>query len=253
MAEHIATTNYSHECEGERHRSETSGSSRPAYQVITPYQAGGAWGLQGAQEADGQMRSIRDAADAYREEVAAWEARKLQGSTPSPFALLPQLYPQTIPLHTAPPPHPYTAVSLYRCIPIRYSYATKDPLSANLQPPGLFTLAPTTTATPPPPTRRNGQRCRPHDVAVRRPQASGTPAWCDASGGPYSEQARTSELTTPVPPPSPHPHPHPHPHPPSPSTSPPQPRPNLAPPGPHPHPNIDPDPHALAFSPSPSS
>ena len=113
MAEHIATTNYSHECEGERHRSETSGSSRPAYQVITPYQAGGAWGLQGAQEADGQMRSIRDAADAYREEVAAWEARKLQGSTPSPFALLPQLYPQTIPLHTAPPP-----ASLYCCIPI---------------------------------------------------------------------------------------------------------------------------------------
>ena len=125
MAEHTPTTNDSHEREGERHQSETS-YHHLSNQVITPYQALHAWGLQGAQKVEGRQSSeftpyqagvtwgLQGAQDddaAYREEVAAWKARKLQGPQPTPQPL-PQLSTHKPPTYRH-PPHPY------RRIPVR--------------------------------------------------------------------------------------------------------------------------------------
>ena len=127
MAEHIPTTNDSHEQEDERHQSETS-YHHLSNQVITPYQALHAWGLQGAQKVEGRQSSeftpyqagvtwgLQGAQDddaAYREEVAAWKARKLQGSTPSPLAPSTTIHTQTAHLPSPPaslPPHPCTLI-----------------------------------------------------------------------------------------------------------------------------------------------
>ena len=251
MAEHIPTSNDSHE----RHHSETS-YPHLSNQVITPsqalhawglqgaqkdegwqsseftpYQAGVSWGLQGAQEVKGRRMSIRDADDAaYREEVAAWKARKLQGSTPP--QPLPQLSTQTAPLPSPPaslPPHPYTPGPTFRQLAATWP---------------LHVRAPHHAATPPPPTHAetaNAAALTPSPLAGPKPPGhplGGMPPVVHTA----SRRAPASS-----------PRPYLHPIPPLPSPSPPQPRPNLAPPGPHPHPNFDPDPHALAFSPSPSS